>query len=230
MVRSSGFVPDPSWGGGGGRGAGAGGYGTRSVGGPWAAAAVERMCGRRRWGNGVSLGQRRQDGVAGGRGMGGDSGGTGRRRTGGAGGGGGGTETAGSRRRLEENCNRISSWWDVVLVQNKNGLISCFQLHPPTPTPPISRKLRGCRTGAQFLHPPRTNQRLPTWPHAFFNRTWPHAPSNSSSPSFFNFYNAISGTTYEIQCFWVMCVHGKLEVIIHERIFRSWINKPVKQI
>jgi hypothetical protein len=50
MVRSSGFVPDPSWGGGGGRGAGAGGYGTRSVGGPWAAAAVERMHGRwRRW-------------------------------------------------------------------------------------------------------------------------------------------------------------------------------------
>jgi hypothetical protein len=54
--------------------------------------------------------------------MGGDSGGTGRRRTGGASGGGGGTETAGSRRRLEENCNRISGWWDVVLVQNKNGL------------------------------------------------------------------------------------------------------------
>jgi hypothetical protein len=48
MVRSSGFVPDPSWGGGGGRGAGAGGYGTRSVGGPWAAAAVERMRGQRR--------------------------------------------------------------------------------------------------------------------------------------------------------------------------------------
>jgi hypothetical protein len=54
--------------------------------------------------------------------MGGDSGGTGRRRTGGAGGGGGGVETAGSQRRLEENCNRISGWWDVVLVQNKNRL------------------------------------------------------------------------------------------------------------